>query len=84
MLGDYAKYVTITNKGVSIKVPNDINNPSLEDTKEVNLTQSEAMNLMGIMMQPKQYQTGDRTIKEGDSDFDMNKWVELALNTIKK
>ena len=84
MLGDYANYVTIENDGVTVKIPTDINNPSMDNAKEVKLTQNEAMSLMSIVMQPKQYQVGDRTISEGDTDFDMNKWIELAINSIKK
>jgi hypothetical protein len=44
---------------------------------------------MGLVTQPKQYEVCDssnncRIISEKDPDFDVNKWIKLALGTIKK
>lgn len=51
---------------------------------EVVLTQKEAMNFMGLVTQPKQYAIGDRVVQESDPEFDINKWIKLALVIIKK
>ncbi len=42
----------------------------------------EALKLMSLFQQTKQYQSGDKTVKEGDADFDINKWVKLAMNEL--
>ncbi len=42
------------------------------------------MNFMGLVAQPKQYAIGDRVVQESDPEFDINKWIKLALVIIKK
>lgn len=42
------------------------------------------MNFMGLVTQPKQYAIGDRVVQESDQEFDINKWIKLALVIIKK
>lgn len=85
MLGDYAKYVTPMGNGqIRINLPKDLNNPSMEDATVVDLDTNQVLSLMNICLQPKKYQVDDRTISEGDSEFDINKWAMLAINSIKK
>lgn len=85
MLGEYSKFIQIQDDGtVKVFVPEDVNNPSKEGATEVVLTQKEAMNLMGLVAQPKQYAIGDRVVQESDPEFDINKWIKLALVIIKK
>lgn len=38
---------------------------------------------MGLVTQPKQYAIGDRVVQESDPEFDINKWIKLALVIIK-
>lgn len=90
MLGEYSKFIQFQQDGtVKVFVPEDLNNPSKEGATEVVLTQKEALNLMGLVTQPKQYEICDspdkcRIVSEKDPEFDLNKWVKLALGTIKK
>lgn len=85
MLGEYSKFIQIQDDGtVKVFVPEDLNNPSKEGATEVVLTQKEAMNFMGLVTQPKQYAIGDRVVQESDPEFDINKWIKLALVIIKK
>lgn len=89
MLGEYSKFVQMQDNGtIKVFVPNDINNPSLEQSTEIVLSSSEAMSLIGILTQPKQYEVCDspsncRIISEKDPEFDINKWIKLAIGTVK-
>jgi hypothetical protein len=90
MLGEYSKFIQIQDDGtVKVFVPEDVNNPSMENATELTLSKNEAISLMGLVTQPKQYEVCDspnncRIISEKDPDFDVNKWIKLALGTIKK
>lgn len=85
MLGEYSKFIRIQDDGtIKVFVPEDLNSPSKEGATEVVLTQKEAMNFMGLVTQPKQYAIGDRVVQESDPEFDINKWIKLALVIIKK
>lgn len=90
MLGEYSKFIRIQDDGtIKVFVPEDIKNPSLENATELTLSKNEAISLMGLVTQPKQYEVYDspnncRIISEKDPDFDANKWIKLALGTIKK
>ena len=83
MLGDYAKFVQPLGNGqVRINVPEDLNDPSKGSSLTVDITMEEALKLMSLFQQEKKYQSGDKVIKEGDSDFDINKWAKLAINEV--
>lgn len=88
MLGEYSKFIQIQDDGtVKVFVPEDVNNPSMENATELTLSKNEAIGLMGLVTQPKQYEVCDssnncRIIFEKDPDFDVNKWIKLALGTI--
>lgn len=90
MLGQYSNFIQFQQDGtVKVFIPEDFSNPTLENTTEVVLTQNEAMSLMGLVTQPKQYEICDspdncRIVSEKDSDFNMSKWIKLAIGTIKK
>lgn len=90
LLGKYSEFVKFQQDGtVKVFIPEDLNNPSKEGATEVVLTQNEAMNFMGLVTQPKQYEVcysanNCRIISEKDPDFDVNKWIKLALGTVKK
>lgn len=85
LLGKDSELVQFQQDGtVKIFVPEDLNSPSKEGATEVVLTQNEAMNFMGLVAQPKQYAIGDRVVQESDPEFDINKWIKLALVIIKK
>ena len=85
LLGKYSEFIQFQQDGtVKVLVPEDLNSPSKEGATEVVLTQKEAMNFMGLVTKPKQYAIGDRVVQESDPDFDVNKWIKLALGTIKK
>ena len=82
---EYLRYVGI----IKVFIPEDVNNPSMENATELTLSKNEAISLMGLVTQPKQYEVCDssnncRIISEKDPDFDVNKWIKLALGTIKK
>lgn len=90
MLGEYSKFIQIQDDGIiKVFVPEDVNNPSMENATELTLSKNEVISLMGLVTQPKQYEVCDssnncRIISEKDPDFDVNKWIKLALGTIKK
>lgn len=90
MLGEYSKFIQIQDDGtVKVFVPEDVNNPSMKNATELTLSKNEAISLMGLVTQPKQYEVCDspnncRIISEKDPDFDVNKWIKLALGTVKK
>ena len=89
MLGEYSKFIQIQDDGtVKVFVPEDVNNPSMENATELTLSKNEAISLMGLVTQPKQYEVCDspnncRIISEKDPDFDVNKWIKLALGLLK-
>lgn len=69
LLGKYSEFVKFQQDGtVKVFIP----------------AQNEAMNFMGLVTQPKQYAIGDRVVQESDPEFDINKWIKLALVIIKK
>lgn len=83
MLGDYAKFIQPLGNGqIRVNVPEDLNDLSKGSSLTVDLTMEEALKLMSLFQQTKQYQSGDKTVKEGDADFDINKWVKLAMNEL--
>lgn len=74
LLGKYSEFIQFQQDGtVKVFVPEDLNSPSKEGATEVVLTQNEAMNFIG-----------DRVVQESDQEFDINKWIKLALVIIKK
>lgn len=83
MLGDYAKFVQPLGNGqIRVSVPEDLNDLSKGSSLTVDLTMEEALKLMSLFQQSKQYQSGDKTVKEGDTDFDINKWAKLAIKEV--
>ena len=90
MLGEYSKFIQIQDDGtVKVFVPEDVNDKTKKNATELTLSKNEAISLMGLVTQPKQYEVCDspnncRIISEKDPDFDVNKWIKLALGTIKK
>lgn len=72
MLGEYSKFIQIQDDGtVKVFVPEDVNNPSMENATELTLSKNEAISLMGLVTQPKQYEVCDssnncRIISEKD------------------
>lgn len=75
MLGEYSKFIRIQDDGTTkVFVPEDIKNPSLENATELTLSKYE------VCDSPNNC----RIISEKDPDFDANKWIKLALGTIKK
>lgn len=85
MLGDYAKYIQILPNGnIKLSVPVDFNDLSKGTNGEIELSIAEVTKLFSIIQQPKEYESDGKHFKEGDSDFDMNKWSQLVLNEIKK
>ena len=57
MLGEYSKFIQIQDDGtVKVFVPEDVNNPSMENATELTLSKNEAISLMGLVTQPKQYE----------------------------
>lgn len=84
LISKYSNFIEIQKDGtVKIFIPNDINNPSKENSTETILTQNEAMSLINLIAQPKQYAIADKTISENDPEFDLNKWISLAIKSIK-
>lgn len=90
MLGEYSKFIQIQDDGtVKVFVPEDVNNPSMENATELTLSKNEAISLMGLVTQPKQYEVCDssnncRIISEKDPDFDVNLMLNgKAKNTAK-
>ncbi|QOR58485.1 hypothetical protein [uncultured phage cr1_1] len=49
----------------------------------IDLSMQDALSLYNIFQQPKQYTSNGITIKEGDTEFDINKWIQLAINEFK-
>ena len=59
---------------------NDINSEVIDS---IDLSMQDALSLYNIFQQPKQYTSNGITIKEGDTEFDINKWIQLAINEFK-
>lgn len=80
MLGDYSKLITLLPNGqIRLNVIKDINDINSEVIDSIDLSMQDALNLYNIFQQPKQYTSNGTTIKEGDTEFDINKWIQLAL-----
>lgn len=85
MLGSYGKFITpMPNGQIRLSIPKDINNLDSEIETSIDLSMQDAMQLYSYMQQPKQYVTEGNTVKEGDAEFDINKWLKLAINEFKK
>ena len=52
-------------------------------SKLITLLPNGQIRLNIIFQQPKQYTSNGTTIKEGDTEFDINKWIQLAINEFK-
>ena len=71
MLGDYSKLITLLPNG------------QIRLNIIIDLSMQDALSLYNIFQQPKQYTSNGTTIKEGDTEFDINKWIQLAINEFK-
>lgn len=81
MLGDYSKLITLLPNGqIRLNVIKDINSEVIDS---IDLSMQDALSLYNIFQQPKQYTSNGTTIKEGDTEFDINKWIQLAINEFK-
>ena len=50
MLGEYSKFIQIQDDGtVKVFVPEDVNDPSMENATELTLSKNEAISLMGLV-----------------------------------
>jgi hypothetical protein len=76
----------LPNSQYRMSIPKDMNNPSKDNAYQLDLTSLQLMQAYTIMNQVKQYtvNNGASTVKEGDADFDINKWVELMVKQINK
>ena len=84
MLGDYAKFITPLDNGqIRLSIPKDIKDVNSEIIDTIDLTMQDAINLYNIIQQPKQYTSNGVIIKEGDTEFDINKWIQLAISEFK-
>ena len=84
MLGDYSQLITLLPNGqIRLNVIKDINDINSEVIDSIDLSMQDALSLYNIFQQPKQYTSNDITIKEGDTEFDINKWIQLAINEFK-
>lgn len=88
LLGEYSKYVSIASNGnIQLTIPQDINDLTKGELTTVEITQAEAPQLLSLVTSEKSYSISDGTttkvLKEGDAEFDMNKWIKLAIRTIK-
>ncbi|QWM89274.1 hypothetical protein M1M45_gp007 [uncultured phage cr149_1] len=84
MLGDYSKLITLLPNGqIRLNIIKDINNINSEVIDSIDLSMQDALSLYNIFQQPKQYTSNGTTIKEGDTEFDINKWIQLAINEFK-
>ena len=74
MLGDYSKLITLLPNGqIRLNVIKDINDINSEVIDSIDLSMQDALSLYNIFQQPKQYTSNGITIKEGDTEFDINK-----------
>lgn len=84
MLGDYSKLITLFPNGqIRLNIIKDINNINSEVIDSIDLSMQDALSLYNIFQQPKQYTSNGTTIKEGDTEFDINKWIQLAITNLK-
>lgn len=84
VLGDYSKLITLLPNGqVRLSIPKDIRDTNSEIIDSIDLSMQDAMTLYSIFQQPKQYTSNNNTVKEGDAEFDINKWIQLAINEFK-
>lgn len=84
MLGDYSKLITLLPNGkIRLNVIKDINDINSEVIDSIDLSMQDALSLYNIFQQPKQYTSNGTTIKEGDTEFDINEWIQLAINEFK-
>lgn len=84
MLGDYSKLITLLPNGqIRLNVIKDINDINSEVIDSIDLSMQDALSLYNIFQQPKQYTSNGTTIKEGDTEFDINKWYNLQLTNLK-
>lgn len=84
MLGDYAKFITPLDNGqIRLSIPKDIKDVNSEIIDTIDLTMQDAINLYNIIQQPKQYTSNGVIIKENDTEFDINKWTQLAISEFK-
>lgn len=84
MLGDYSKLITLLPNGqIRLNVIKDINDINSEVIDSIDLSMQDALSLYNIFQQPKQYTSNGITIKEGDTEFDINKWIQLQLTNLK-
>lgn len=75
----------LPNGQYNLFIPKDMHSPSKTNAYKITVTLQDLMNAYMIMNQPKQYTTdGNTVIKEGDTKFDINKWVELMVKQISK
>lgn len=76
----------LPNSQYRMSIPKDMNNPSKDNVYQMDLSTMQLMQAYTFMNQVKQYTTdnGTNTVKEGDANFDINKWVELMVKQINK
>lgn len=75
----------LPNDQYNLFIPKDMHSPSKTNAYKITVTLQDLMNAYMIMNQPKQYTTdGNTVIEEGDTKFDINKWVELMVKQISK
>lgn len=69
-----------------MSIPKDMNNPSKDNVYQLDLSTLQLMQAYNFMNEAKQYTTdnGTNIIKEGNVNFDINKWVELMVKQISK
>lgn len=84
MLGEYSKLITLLPNGqIRLNILKDVKDINSEVIDSIDLTIQDAMKLYNIVQQPKQYANDNKIIKEGDTEFDINKWVQLAIKELK-
>lgn len=66
-----------------LKVPNDMANPSLDNTEEIILTPTKLVKAHRLIANTKRYEVNGKEYKEGDAEFDINKWVESLIKQLK-
>lgn len=75
----------LPNNQYKMSIPRDMNNPSKDNAYEIEMNPMQLMQAYNFMKQTKQYTTdGSTTVKEGDTNFDINKWVELMVKQLNK
>lgn len=90
LMSKFKEYVKPLNNGnIELSIPKDVNNPTKDNCTKIELSMQEAIKLMSYYNQTKQYEiatsgTDKRVVCEGDADFDINKWIQLAIGTVKE